>query len=399
MAQKHTEKFDKTIGFIRDIYPGVETVALHEPLFVGNELKYLKECIDSSFVSSVGPFVDRFESMMETYTGARKAIVCDSGTNALFIALLLSGVERGDEVITQPLTFIATANAIVYCGAAPVFVDVNPHTLGLDADKLESFLKENTVLTDKECINKKTGKRIRSCVVMHTFGHPAEIIAIKTICDRYNIALVEDAAESLGSTYRGRQTGTFGLMGVFSFNGNKTVTTGGGGMIVTNDVELGTRAKHLTTQAKLPHPWDYSHDEIGYNYRMPNLNAALGCAQMENLDTFLLKKRQLAKDYEQFFNSIGIRFQTEPADCVSNFWLNAVFLKSKAERDLFLEYTNSNGIKTRPAWKLMNTLPMFEHCQTGDISNAIDIENTLVNVPSSVPGGNSIRSNNKIVPV
>lgn len=382
------EKFNLISNFIRDLYSGKEIIQLHEPTFSGNEIKYLEECIESTFVSSVGPFVDRFEKMIKEYTGTKKAVVCDSGTNALHIALILSGVDRGDEVITQPLTFIATANAISYCGATPVFVDVSLKTLGLDPGKLEDFLTKNTLSSNGFCINKISGKKIKACVPMHTFGHPAEIESIKEICDRFHIVLVEDAAESLGSKYKNKHTGTFGKLGILSFNGNKTITTGGGGMILTNDLKLGERAKHLTTQAKSPHPWEYSHDEIGYNYRMPNLNAALGCAQLENLDRYIDKKRVIANGYKNFFNSINIEFFSEPENSFSNYWLNAIFLKDRIERDAFLEYTNSQGIRTRPVWRLMNKLSMFQHCITGDLSNANQIENTLVNLPSSVPNEN-----------
>lgn len=380
------EKFSQITTFIRNLYPGKDTVHLHEPLFVGNELKYIQECIESTYVSSVGAFVDRFERMMEEYTGAKKAIVCDSGTNALHIALLLAGVERGDEVITQPLTFISTANAITYCGADPVFVDVNPKTLGLDPQKLQDFLEKNTTVSNGNCINKISGKRIRACVPMHTFGHPSEIEDIKQICDRFALMLVEDAAESLGSTYKGKHTGTFGLLGILSFNGNKTITTGGGGMILTNDETLGAKAKHLTTQAKSPHQWEFFHDQIGYNYRMPNLNAAMGCAQMENLDMYIENKRMIADQYRSFFAETDIEFFSEPENAFSNYWLNAIFLPGREERDAFLAYSNEQGIKTRPVWRLMNKLVMFEHCLTGDLTNAMKIEDTLVNLPSSVPG-------------
>lgn len=378
-------QFNQISTFIRDLYPGKKIIQLHEPIFSGNELKYIQECIETTFVSSVGPFVDRFEAMIEEYTGAKKAVVCVSGTNALHIALILSGVERDDEVITQPLTFIATTNAISYCGANPVFVDVSKKTLGMDPDKLEDFLIKKTSISKGYCINKLSGKRIKACVPMHTFGHPAEIESIKDICDRFKIDLIEDAAESLGSKFNNKHTGTFGKLGILSFNGNKTITTGGGGMILTNDLILGERAKHLTTQAKSPHPWEYIHDEIGYNYRMPNLNAALGCAQLENLDVYISKKRGIANRYKKFFESINISFFSEPENSFSNYWLNAIFLKDRAERDAFLEYTNEQGIRTRPAWRLMNKLNMFQHCVTGDLSNANLIEDTLVNLPSSVP--------------
>jgi len=378
-------QFNQISTFIRDLYPDTEIIPLHEPLFIGNELKYLKECIETNFVSSVGPFVNRFERMIEEYTGSTKAVVCVSGTNALHIALILAGVERGDEVITQPLTFVATANAIAYCGANPVFVDVSKKTLGMDPDKLEDYLIKNTSILKGYCINKISGKRIKACIPMHTFGHPVEIEAINDICIRFHLELIEDAAESLGSKYKNRHTGTFGKFGILSFNGNKAVTTGGGGMILTNDVKLGERAKHLTTQSKTHHPWEYIHDEIGYNYRMPNINAALGCAQLENIDANIKKSREIADKYKEFFESIDISFFSEPENSFSNYWLNAIFLKDRAERDAFLEYTNTHGIRTRPAWRLMNKLIMFQNCVTGDLSNANEIEDTLVNLPSSVP--------------
>jgi len=377
-------RFSQISSFIRDLYPGKDVIPLHEPLFIGNEVKYLTECIETNFVSSVGPFVDRFENMMEKYTGAKKAVVCVSGTNSLHIALILSGVERGDEIITQPLTFVATANAISYCGANPVFVDVSMKTLGMDPDKLENYLVKNTEISKGYCINKISGKRIKACVPMHTFGHPVEIEAIKEICIRFNLELIEDAAESLGSKYKNKHTGTFGKFGILSFNGNKTVTTGGGGMILTNDVKMGEKAKHLTTQAKRHHPWEYIHDEIGFNYRMPNINAALGCAQLENIDDNLKKSREIAVKYNKFFESINISFFSEPENSFSNYWLNSIFLKDRAERDAFMEYTNKQGIRTRPAWRLMNKLKMFENCLTGDLFNANQIEDTLVNLPSSV---------------
>ncbi len=379
------DEFLGIVQFIKTLYPGKVIIPLHEPVFKGNEVKYLKECIESTFVSSVGPFVDRFETMIEEYTGAKKAVVCVSGTNALHIALLLSDVKREDEVITQPLTFIATVNAISYCGADPVFVDVSKTTLGLDAGKLEDFLKKNTTYSNGQCINKITGRTIKACVPMHTFGHPAEIESIIEICNRFQISVIEDAAESLGSKFKNKHTGTFGQFGILSFNGNKTITTGGGGMILTNDIKLGEKAKHMTTQAKVSHQWEYIHDEIGYNYRMPNLNAALGCAQLENLDMYIAKKREIAHRYKKFFESQNISFFSEPENSFSNYWLNAIFLKDRAERDIFLEYTNEHSIRTRPAWRLMNKLPMFQHCLTGDLTNANQIENTLVNLPSSVP--------------
>lgn len=378
-------EFSEIVKHIKTIYPSRDIIPLHEPYFIGNELKYLQDCIETTYVSSVGPFVDRFEKMIEDYTGAEKAVVCDSGTNALHLAFILSDVERGDEVITQPLTFVATANAITYCGADPVFIDVSKETLGMDPNKLEDFLFKNTFVSNGNCINKISRKRIKACVPMHTFGHPVQIESIKDICDRFQIDLIEDAAESLGSKYMNKHTGTFGKFGILSFNGNKIITTGGGGMILTNDIILGEKAKHLTTQAKEPHPWEFFHDKIGYNYRMPNLNASLGCAQLENLNYFIGKKREIANLYRNFFESTNIKFFSEPENSFSNYWLNAIFLRDKIERDTFLQYTNSHGIRTRPVWRLMNKLNMFKNCVTGDLTNANHIEDTLVNLPSSVP--------------
>lgn len=381
-----TQHYNQIVNFIRQTFKEPEAlIPLHEPRFIGNEKKYLAECIDSTFVSSVGKFVDQFEEMTAAYTGVKKAVVCVNGTEALHMALMLSGVKAGDEVITQPLTFIATANAIAYTGANPVFVDVDLDTLGLSPASLASFLEQyGEMRNDDHCYNKKTGKRIVACVPMHTFGHPCRIDEIAEICTKYNIVLIEDAAESIGSTYKGRHTGTFGKFGILSFNGNKTITTGGGGMILTNDEELGRIAKHLTTQAKVPHPWEFLHDHIGYNYRMPNINAALGVAQMESLDFFISKKRELAAAYKAFFDSIGISFFTEPENAFSNYWLNVIILNDRDERNRFLEYTNNNKVLTRPAWQLMNRLPMFENCQAYQLDNAMWLEDRIVNVPSSV---------------
>lgn len=373
------------IEFVRQVFHQPEgNIFLHEPCFIGNEKKYLNECIDSTFVSSVGKFVDRFEEMVAEYTGAWKAVVCVNGTNALHMAMLLAGVEAGDEVLTQPLTFIATANAIRYIGAKPVFLDVDRDTMGLSPLKMEEWLKENAEVQSGECINKYTGRRIKACVPMHTFGHPVHLDELVELCEKYHIRLVEDAAESLGSFYKGRHTGTFGKVGVISFNGNKTITTGGGGMLLFMDEELGKYAKHLTTQAKVPHRWEFVHDHVGYNYRMPNINAALGCAQMEHLQEFVDNKRELAFQYADFFSNTGIAFFTEPENCRSNYWLNVILLQDKTHRDLFLEETNGQGIMTRPVWQLMNRLPMFRDCLCGDLSNAEWLEERVVNIPSSV---------------
>jgi len=376
--------FQDTIAFIQSTFNTTEFIALHEPKFVGNEKKYLNECIDSTFVSSVGKFVDRFEEDISQYTGAKYAVATVNGTAALHISLLLVGVQRGDEVITQPLTFIATCNAISYCGAKPVFIDVDKDTLGLSPTALKKFLDENTELKDGKCINKVTGKTIKACLPMHTFGHPCRIDEIKEICDACHIALVEDAAESLGSYYKGRHTGTFGRVGAISFNGNKIITSGGGGCIITDDEKMAKRAKHITTTAKVPHRWDFTHDMIAYNYRMPNLNAALLVAQLEKLDLFLEKKRELALLYKSFFELNGFMFVGEPKNSKSNYWLNALVLNNKAERDAFLEETNSKGIMTRPSWTLMNKLEMFRNAQCGVLDNALWLEDRVVNIPSSV---------------
>jgi perosamine synthetase len=378
--------FDQIISFIRDLYPNQRKIVLHEPRFRGNEKTYVLETIESSFVSSVGAYVDKFETMIKDYCGAKAAVAVVNGTNALHMALMLSGVKTDTEVLTQALTFVATANAIKYCGADPVFIDSDRQSLGMSPDSLERFLSQETIVSDGgKCMNKTTHKRIVACLPMHVFGHPVKILEIKNICENHNITLVEDAAESLGSFVGKTHTGLVGHIGILSFNGNKTVTTGGGGMIITNDEALGKKAKHLTTTAKQPHPWEFFHDEIGYNYRMPNINAALGCAQLEQLKMFVEKKRDLAQKYKEFFNNIGISFVQEPKGCTSNYWLNAIVLTDRNERDSFIEYTNSNGIMTRPIWRLMTDLPMYNHCQRDDLKTARWLQDRVVNIPSSVP--------------
>jgi len=376
--------FESTVSFVQNTYQTKEFLPLHEPVFFGNEKKYLNECIDSTFVSSVGKFVDQFEQMMADFTGAKYAIATVNGTAALHIALKLVGTDEESEVITQPLTFIATCNAISYCNAKPIFVDVDRETMGLSPQSLALFLEAETEQKDDICYNKTTGKKITAVVPMHTFGHPCKIDEIAELCKRHNIALVEDAAESLGSYYKDKHTGTFGKLAAFSFNGNKTITTGGGGMIITDDEALAKRAKHLTTTAKVPHPYEYIHDEIGYNYRLPNLNAALGCAQMETLGEILKNKRTLAVQYANFFKNEKITFVSEHNDSKVNYWLNAVVLQDKAQRDLFLKETNDQGVMTRPIWALMNKLDMFKSCQTTDLSNALWLEERVVNIPSGV---------------
>ena len=377
--------YEKTIKFIKELYGNQEFTPLSVPKFVGNEKKYLNECIDTTFVSSVGKFVDRFENDMAVYTGAKKAVVCVSGTNALHMAMMLVGVERDDEVLTQALTFIATCNAISYIDARPVFIDVDKSTMGLSPDALKAWLMKNAEIRNGQCYNKHTGHRVKACVPMHTFGHPVRIEEIADICAEYHIELVEDAAESIGSKYKGKHTGLFGKVGALSFNGNKTITTGGGGMLLFMDEELGALAKHLTTQAKVPHRWEFRHDHIGYNYRMPNINAALGCAQLEHLDEFIADKRATAAAYAEFFKNVDdIDFFTEPAESFSNYWLNVVILKDRDAQQAFLQETNDNGVMTRPIWELMNRLPMFENCEHDSLENTAWFADRVVNVPSSV---------------
>lgn len=377
--------YNSVVDFIHQLYQTDEFVPLHVPLFIGNEKKYINECIDTTFVSSVGQFVDRFEEMVAEYTGAKKAVVCVSGTNALHMAMMLVGVERDDEVLTQALTFIATCNAISYIGAHPVFIDVDRDTMGLSPEAMKTWLVKNAEVKKGQCYNKRTGRRIKACVPMHTFGHPVKLDELVALCDEYHIELVEDAAESIGSFYKGKHTGTFGKVSAISFNGNKTITTGGGGMLLFQDEVLGKLAKHLTTQAKVPHRWAFVHDQIGYNYRMPNINAALGCAQMENLERYVENKRATAKEYSEFFAQIpDIEFYTEPAECRSNYWLNVVLLKDRQAQQEFLAYTNDHGIMTRPVWQLMNKLEMFKECETDGLVNTMWLEERIVNIPSSV---------------
>jgi len=372
------------VDFIRATYKTNEFIPLHEPRFKGNEKKYLNDCIDSTFVSSVGEYVDRFELEIAKYTGAKYAVATSNGTSALHVSLIISGVEGGDEVITQPLTFVATCNAINYCGAKPIFVDVDKDTMGMSPVALEIFLKENTFIRNQQCINKRTGNIIKACIPMHTYGHPCRIHEIRKICKNWCLVLVEDSAESLGSYSNGQHTGTFGELGVISFNGNKIITSGGGGCILTSDQELAKKAKHLTTTAKEPHKWAYTHNMIGFNYRMPNLNAALILAQLEQLDAFLKSKRLLAKSYEDFFVTSDINFVSEPENTKSNYWLNTIILNNMDERNLFLDETNSQGIMTRPIWALMNKLVMFKDAQCGDLSNSNWLEERVINISSSV---------------
>lgn len=376
--------FDRIINAIRDHYNDPNGfIPLHAPLFEGNERKYVLEAIDSTFVSSVGKFVNQFESMICSYTGAKFAIATVNGTAALHMALLIAGVKRDELVITQPLSFIATCNAISYLGAEPVFVDIDKDTLGLSSSKLKVFLEKYCKVDNNGCYHMQSGKRIAACVPMHTFGHPVHLNELLTICNEFRIPIIEDAAESIGSLYKGKHTGTIGLLGAFSFNGNKTITCGGGGVIVTNDEGLAKNAKHLTTQAKIPHAWEFSHDHIGYNYRLPNLNAALACAQMEMLDTFIKSKRELALKYKALFMELDLESVQETQGSFSNYWLNAVLFSDRKERDAFLNYSNDKKVMTRPVWNLMVDLDMFKNCIYTDISNARTIADRLVNLPSS----------------
>lgn len=375
--------YSDEIQFIKQLYKHDDPVLLHAPVFMGNEKAYLADCIDTTFVSSVGAYVDRFEADIARYTGAARAVVCVNGTMALFMALKLAGVQPGDEVITQPLTFIATANAIAYCNAQPVFCDVDEETMGLSPAAVRQWLEAHAHVKDGSCVDKVTGRRIAAVVPMHTFGHPVKLDDLVLLCREWCIPLVEDAAESIGSRYKGKQTGTFGLIGCMSFNGNKTITCGGGGMLLFQDEELGSRAKHLTTQAKIPHRWEFRHDAIGYNLRLPNLNAALGCAQLEYIDKILANKRETALAYKAYFSGrSGMRWFDEPEGCTSNFWFNAILLDGRKERDAFLEETNDNGVQTRPIWELMNTLDMFRDCQCGSLENAQMFADRVVNIPS-----------------
>jgi len=375
---------DQVIALVRETY-GEGFIPLHRPVFEGNEKQYLLDCIDSNFVSSVGAKVVEFEQQVAAFTGSKHAIATVNGTAALHVALQLAGVHRGDEVISQALTFIATCNALSYAGAHPVFVDVDRDTLGLSPVALRRWLSANAVIRDGQAYNRATGRRIAACVPMHTFGFPARIREIVATCEEYGIAVVEDAAESLGSYANGRHTGTFGKLATLSFNGNKTITTGGGGMIVTDDDALAKRAKHLTTTAKIPHPFEFVHDEVGYNYRLPNLNAALGCAQMERLPDMLAIKAGVAVRYAELFAGSNVHF-VQPLDGdVANRWLNAIVLASEEDRDGFLEYTNARGVMTRPVWRLMPRLEMYKHCQHDGLENSYWLEARVVNLPSSVP--------------
>jgi aminotransferase in exopolysaccharide biosynthesis len=374
---------EEFISLVKELY-GNDFVPLHRPVFEGNEKQYLVDCIDSNFVSSVGEKVTEFERKIAEFTGSKFAVATVNGTAALHMCLHLTGVGCGDEVITQALTFVATGNAISYCGANPVFIDVDKDTAGMSPRSLNIFLDNNAELRNGVTYNKNTQRIIKACVPMHTFGLPCRINEISEICNKWNIALIEDAAESLGSYFKNRHTGTFGRLAAVSFNGNKIITTGGGGMIITDDEHLAKRAKHLTTTAKVPHAYEFVHDEIGYNYRMPNLNAALGCAQLEKLGSMLFQKKEIAKRYAKFFEDIGIKMLMPIDSANPNNWLNAIILKSRTERDDFLRFTNESGVMTRPIWNLMCNLSMYKSCFRSSLKNSFWLQDRVVNIPSSV---------------
>lgn len=378
--------FSNIIEFIKNLYPNQNPVPLHSPSFLGNERKYVDECFETTFVSYVGKFVNDFENITAKYTGSKYAVAVVNGTAALQIALQLAGVKYGDEVVTQPLTFVATANAISHCGAKPVFIDVDLDTMGMSPEKLNEWLNSNTKYDkiSKRYLNKSTNKPISSIVPMHTFGFPCRIDEIIEVANKHNIPVIEDSAESLGSLYKDKHTGTFGLAGIFSYNGNKTITTGGGGMIITDNEEFARRAKHITTTAKVPHKWEYIHDEVGYNYRMTNVTAAIGVAQMEKIDEIIENKRQTSKLYNEFFSKLNenIKFIQETENSRANYWLNCIQIEDRQQRDLFLDYTNTNGIMTRPIWRLMSKLEIYKNCQTGNLDNAEWLEDRIVNLPS-----------------
>lgn len=375
------------LAALRHVLPaGLERVALHEPEFQGQEWSYLKDCLDTGYVSTVGRYVDRFEDQLVQVTGARHAVAVVNGTAALHAALRLVGVGAGDEVLLPALTFVATANAVAYCNAIPHFVDSEARTLGVDPRKLEAYLRDVSELRGEVCINRRTGRPVRALIVVHAFGHPVDIDPLAEICGRFRLVMIEDAAQSLGSLYKGRHAGTFARLAALSFNGNKIVTTGGGGAILTHDSALAERAKHITTTSRVPHPWRYAHDELGYNYRMPNINAALGCAQLERLESFVERKRNLHSHYRQAFAEVnGVRVFTEPEYARSNYWLNVLLLEPElaAYREELLEFTHGNGILTRPAWALLHRLPMYSRCPCMDLATAEDLESRMINLPSS----------------
>ncbi len=379
-----TDVYSKIVAFIKELYPDRNPVLLHCPEFLGNEKKYLAECIDTKYVSYVGRFVADMENNIKEITGVKYAVAMVNGTAALHMVFLAAGIKQGDEIITQSLSFAATAAAIAHAGGTPVFIDVDRETMGMSPESLRSFLETYAEVKNGICFNKKTGNKIMAAVPMHTFGHPVKIDEIKKICEEFSVLMIEDSAESLGSTYRNKHTGSFGAAGILSFNGNKLVTTGGGGMVITDDEHIAERVRYLSTTAKRPHRWEFYHDEVGYNLRMPSLNAAVGLAQLEYFDKSLENKRETARLYKQFFAGLNIPFITEPTESRSNYWLNAILLENKKQRDEFLEYTNDNGIQTRPAWTLLHRLPPYKNCIHTEMKNAEYFEERLVNIPSSL---------------
>lgn len=385
LEKSRTSVAEAVANAIRSAWPsGVERAALHEPWFTGNEWQYVKECLDTGWVSSAGKHVDEFERRLAEFTGGGHAVATVNGTAALHICLKLAGVARGDEVIVPALTFVATANAVAYCGGTPHFVDSEPRSLGLDAAKLRAHLQEIAERRAGVVVNRITGRRIAAVVAVHVFGHPVDAPAILEVCREFQLPLIEDAAESLGAYIGGRHTGSFGRLAALSFNGNKILTTGGGGAVLTADARLAQAAKHLTTTARVPHAWSFVHDEVGYNYRMPNLNAALGCAQLEKLPEFLQRKRALAERYQRAFAGIGdVDFVAEPTGTRSNYWLNTIRVADEETRDEVLRVTNARGIMTRPVWALLHRLPMYGDSPRGDLSCAETLEAQLVNIPSS----------------
>jgi len=375
---------EQLVKFVRDLYQTQDFVPLHAPSFGGNEKAYLNRTIDSTFVSSVGEFVDQFETQVQVFTGCARAIATVNGTAALHTALHMADVKVGDLVLTQALTFVATCNAIHQLGAQPVFIDIEPGVFGLCPQAMDDWLEENAQLDgDRQCRHKQSGARIKAVVPMHTFGHPVRLTELLSLCEKWKLCLIEDAAESLGSYYRDQHTGTFGRFGVLSFNGNKIITTGGGGMLLCSSADEGMRAKHITTTAKKPHPFEFYHDQPGFNYRLPNLNAALGCAQMEQLEARLISKRRIAEKYQDLFAGSDYRFVGEPSYGRSNYWLNAICCPSVQARNELLEKTNARGVMTRPVWQLMHRLPMYQHCLKGDLTHAEQAEALLINLPSS----------------
>lgn len=377
--------YKEFVEFVRDIYGTNNQIPLHAPVFRGNEKNYLLRAVESSYVSSVGEFVDDFELMLEAFTGSKYAIATVNGTSALHVSLLLSGVDYDTEVLTQSLSFVATCNAIYYCGARPLFIDVARDNFGMSAESLREFLQEYSEMRDDGCCwSKVSNKRISACVPVHVCGFPFDIDEVSSVCNEYNIPLIEDAAESLGSFYRGKHTGTFGIVSAVSFNGNKIVTTGGGGMILTSDEEIARKAKHVTTTARLPHRWSVRHDRVAYNYRLPNINAALGVAQMEQLESFIESKRKLAKQYQAWGKDNGMCVVNEAVDVRSNYWLNSIITNNKSERDDFLLFTNNNNVMTRPLWEPMHTLEMNAKCHSANLKNTEWLFERVVNIPSGV---------------